>query len=114
MTSWMHRRWLGLWARLHRDFDSTDPVAKRSARVTWSLLTAVACVVLGRTVTWASQAVGASTATTGWLGVWVLLVVFTIALSAVAAGPGRTRRPVLIATGLVTVVILLTALSWQP
>lgn len=29
MTSWLHRCWLGLWSRLHRGFDGTDP--RRSA-----------------------------------------------------------------------------------
>ncbi|WP_225827164.1 hypothetical protein [Streptomyces naphthomycinicus] len=63
MTSW-HRRWFGLWSRLHRDFDSADPTAKWTARAVWALLTAGTCLVLGRTATWASLAVGASTAFT--------------------------------------------------
>ncbi|MEV5982812.1 hypothetical protein [Streptomyces sp. NPDC052114] len=35
-----------------------------------------------------------------------------IAVIAVSAGPGRTRRPALTALVLVTGVVLLTALSW--
>ncbi|MFF8618631.1 hypothetical protein [Streptomyces sp. NPDC015350] len=111
MTSWLHRRWFGLWSRLHRDFDSTDPTAKRTARVIWTLLTGATCLVLGRTITWASRTVGASLELTTRLGVWILLSVFTVALVAVTAGPGRTRRPALITLVLVTGFILLMTLS---
>lgn len=38
---------------------------------------------------------------------------FTLALIAVGAGPGRTRRPALTALLLVSGVVLLTALSWS-
>jgi hypothetical protein len=44
--------------------------------------------------------------------VWLLVSVFTVALIAVGAGPGRTRRPALTALILVTGVILLRAPSW--
>ncbi|MEH0415999.1 hypothetical protein [Streptomyces sp. B21-083] len=43
---------------------------------------------------------------------WLLVSVFTVALIAVGAGPGRTRRPALTALSLVTGVVLLTAPSW--
>ncbi|HBF82269.1 MAG TPA: hypothetical protein DD420_20770 [Streptomyces sp.] len=112
MTSWLHRRWFGLWSRLHRDFDGTDPTVKWIARAIWALLTGATCLVLGRAATWASRAVGASPALTAWLAAWLLVVVFTVALIAVGAGPGRTRRPALTAISLVTGVVLLTALSW--
>ncbi|MEH0415998.1 hypothetical protein [Streptomyces sp. B21-083] len=52
MTSWLNRRWLGLWSRLHRDFDGTDPTAKWTARAVWALLTGATCLVLGRAATW--------------------------------------------------------------
>ncbi|WP_153547920.1 hypothetical protein [Streptomyces sp. RB17] len=51
---------------------------------------------------------------TAWLAVWLLVTVFTVALIAVGAGPGRTRRPALTALVLVTGVVLLTALPWPP
>ncbi|MET8560950.1 hypothetical protein ABZV75_10250 [Streptomyces flaveolus] len=54
---------------------------------------------------------GTSPALTAWLAVWLLIAVFTIALIAVSAGPGRTRRPELTALTLVTGVVLPTALS---
>ncbi|MEU7384139.1 MULTISPECIES: hypothetical protein [unclassified Streptomyces] len=112
MTSWMHRRWFGLWSRLHRDLEGADPTAKRTARVICVLLTVATCLVLGRTATWACRAVGASPALTAWLAVWVLFGVVAVAVIAAGAGPGRTRRPALTALVLVTGVVLLTALSW--
>ncbi|MFB1044453.1 hypothetical protein [Streptomyces chrestomyceticus] len=112
MTSWLHRRWFALWSRLHRDIVGTDPSAKRSARTIGALLTVAACFVLGHAVTWVSRAMGASPALTWWLAVWLLVSVVTVAVIAVGAGPGRTRRPALAALFLVTGVILLTALSW--
>ncbi|MER7998363.1 hypothetical protein [Streptomyces sp. NPDC095613] len=93
------------------DFDATDPTAKWTARTIWALLTGATCLVLGRTATWTSRAVGAPPALTGWLAVWLLVAVFTVALIAVGAGPGHTRRPALTALVLVTGVVLLTALS---
>lgn len=108
---WPHRRWFGLRSRLHRDFDSTDPTAKWTARIIWTLLTGATCLVLGRTITWASRTVGASSELTTRLGVWILLSVFTVALVAVTAGPGRTRRPTLVTLVLVTGFILLMTLS---
>ncbi|MBK3643701.1 hypothetical protein [Streptomyces sp. MBT33] len=112
MTSWMHRRCFGLWFRLHRDFGSTDPSAKRTARTIWALLTLATCVVLGHATTWAARAAGASSALTAWLAAWLLLTVVSVAVIAVGAGPGRTLRPALTAISLVTGVVLLTALSW--
>ncbi|MFD7667487.1 hypothetical protein [Streptomyces sp. NPDC059788] len=111
MTSWLHRRWFGLWSRLHRDFDGTDPSAKWTARAIWALLTGATCLALGPAATWASRAVGVPPALTAWLAVWLLVSVFAVALIAVGAGPGRTRRPALTALVLVTGVVLLTALS---
>ncbi|MFE9558843.1 hypothetical protein ACFYOD_35975 [Streptomyces sp. NPDC006703] len=64
--------------------------------------------MLGRTSTWAARAVGAPPVLTAWL----LVSVFTVALIAVGAGPGHTRRPALTAVTLVTGAVLLTALSW--
>ncbi|MFD7667804.1 hypothetical protein [Streptomyces sp. NPDC059788] len=112
MTSWLHRRWFGLWSRLHRDFDGTDPSAKRTARVVWALLTGATCLVLGRAATWTARAVGASPALTMWLAAWLLVSVVTVALVAVGAGPGRTRRSAMTTLGLVTSAVLLIALSW--
>ena len=112
VTSSLYRRWFGLWSRLHRDFDGTDPSAKRTARATWALLTGAPCLVLGRAATWACRAAGASPALTAWLAVWLLVSVVIVALIAVGAGPGRTRRPALTALVLVTGVVVLTALSW--
>ncbi|MEU7596546.1 hypothetical protein AB0B79_26460 [Streptomyces sp. NPDC039022] len=112
MTSWLRRRWFGLWSRLHRDFAGTDPSARRTARATWALLTGAAFLILGRAVTWVSRAVGAPPALTAWLAVWLLVSVFTVALIAVGAGPGRTRRPATTALALMTGVVLLAALSW--
>ncbi|MFI2206647.1 hypothetical protein ACH47Z_39130 [Streptomyces sp. NPDC020192] len=43
---------------------------------------------------------------------WLLVAVFTVALIAVGAGPGRTHRPALTALIIVTGVVLLAALSW--
>ncbi|MGW1193580.1 hypothetical protein [Streptomyces sp. NPDC002559] len=54
---------------------------------------------------------GASSELTTRLGVWILLSVFTVALVAVTAGPGRTRRPTLVTLVLVTGFILLMTLS---
>ncbi|CAM5529435.1 MULTISPECIES: hypothetical protein [Streptomyces] len=112
MTSWLRRRWFGLWSRLHRNFDGTDPSAKRTARAIWALLTGASCLVLGRAATWVSRAVGAPPALTAWLAVWLLLSVFAVALIAVGAGPGRTCRPAMTALILVTCVVLLAALTW--
>lgn len=108
----MHRRWIGLWARLHRDFDGADPTTTWTARTIWALLTGATYLLLGRTAAWASQAVGAPPALTAWLALWLLVTLFALSLIAVLAGPGRTRRPALTALTLVTGVILLTALSW--
>ncbi|MFF4733683.1 hypothetical protein ACFY3M_52645 [Streptomyces mirabilis] len=112
MTSWLHRRWFGLWSRLHRDFGGTDPSGKRTAGAIWALLTGATCLVLGRVATWACRAVGASPALTAWLAAWLLVSVVIVAVIAVGAGPGCTRRPTLTALVLVTGVVLLAALSW--
>ncbi|MFK0142620.1 PhzF family phenazine biosynthesis protein [Streptomyces murinus] len=93
MTSWMRRRRLKLWSRLHRDFDGTNPTAKWTARTIWALLAGATSLLLGCAATWVSRVVGASTALTAWLAVWLLVTVATVALIAVGAGLGRTRRP---------------------
>ncbi|WEB45405.1 hypothetical protein MOV08_43060 [Streptomyces yunnanensis] len=69
--------------------------------------------MLGRTVTWAFHVAGASPYLTAWVAVLVLVGVFSVAFVAVTAGPGRTRRPALIALALVAGVVLLAAWAWR-
>jgi hypothetical protein len=111
VNAWLHHHSLQLWTHLHRTFDSDEPTTKWASRVICALLTAGACWALGHAATWASQAAGASSYLTELVAVLVLLAVFSVALVAVTAGPGHTRRPALIVLPLVTGFVLLVGLT---
>ncbi|WP_152648462.1 hypothetical protein [Streptacidiphilus anmyonensis] len=113
MTTWLLRRWIGLWTWVHENVDSADPVSKWGSRAAGTLLTAAVITSLGHTVVWASQSAGASAAVTAWLALWVVVAVFVVALVAVLEGPGRTRKPALIAFAAVSAVVALTSWPWH-
>ncbi|GAA3163481.1 hypothetical protein [Streptomyces ramulosus] len=98
MNSWLHRRSLQLWTRLHRGVDSDDAFTKWSSWTVGIVLVFGVCTVLGHVATWVCEFVGVPPYATSVVGLLVLMNVFCVALVAVTAGPGRTRGLTLLMT----------------